>query len=199
MRKLLEKLNKIRGEIKLNKEYNNSYKAFTISGLNAALNPLLITHKIGVSTRSTLSQDALEVASIKQGEDKYKNHVTTTNHVVLGHMIITLYDLESEDQLECSVPLVGKNSEGDQSKSLGSAISYGYKYFWIAQLGLTDEELDPDSSYNNTKESATPPKTYSKPVSKPVEQSGTQAKPKYDYKSKFLSKAQENLDNPYEQ
>lgn len=168
MKNVLIKLNKIRAEIKVGKEKNEKlkYKAFTVAGLNAELNSLLIANNLGVNVATHL--DGCLPTNKKWGEakDRYSNEVYNyerESFYVSGSMKITIVDLDgksidpADDILEAEVPLVGMNSEGDPSKSLGSAMSYGYKYFWITQLGLTDETLDVDSNaHSATKAPAAP-------------------------------------------
>jgi hypothetical protein len=136
MKNLLKKLNQLRATIKVDKE-GARYKAFTVSKLNAELNPALVKLNIGV-TFSIISNE-MKVITKADGKQVY-----TADGIVR----YTLVDLDSEDKLEIDTVFTGMNSEGDPSKSQGNAHSYSYKYLWVTLLGLTDDETDPDSIYS---------------------------------------------------
>lgn len=135
MKNLLKKLNQLRATINVQKE-GARYKAFTVSKLNAELNPALIKLNIGV----TFSVISNETKTITKADGKQI-------FVVDGIVRYTVIDLDSEDKLEIDTVFCGMNSEGDPSKSQGNAHSYSYKYLWVTLLGLTDDEIDPDSVY----------------------------------------------------
>lgn len=144
MKQILIKLNKIRQEIDVQKE-GSRYKAFTISKLNAELNPLLDKYKLGV----TFNIKSVELKPIDRSD---RNPLFT----IMGVITYTIVDLESEDKLDIDTAFSGLNSEGDPSKSQGSAHSYSYKYLWVTLLGLTDEETDIDSPINQAKAASKP-------------------------------------------
>lgn len=135
MKNLLKKLNQLRDTIEVQKE-GARYKAFTVSKLNAELNPALVKLNVGVSF--CIINNDTKVITRADGK-----HVFAVDGVVR----YTIYDLDSEDKLEVDTLFTGLNSEGDISKSQGNAHSYSYKYLWVTLLGLTEDETDPDSVY----------------------------------------------------
>lgn len=151
MKKLLEKLNKIRLEIDVDKtkESNGRYRAFTVATVNAQINPLLEKYKIGVAF--DVKEYQIAVANkITNTEVIASRNVTIVKErntfMIQGKVCYTISDLESGEKLEVNTPFLGLNEEGDPAKSQGNAHSYSYKYLWVTLLGLTDVESDPDSA-----------------------------------------------------
>lgn len=174
---LIEKLNLIRKENKIEKETNKNlgYKAFTIYKLHAELNPLLIKYGIGL----TMTVTDCTVTPVPGGKDKYGN--PKNNYLVCGTANYELINQEdTTERLKASMLFTGMNSQGDPSKSAGNAASYAYKYLWVTLLGLTDETSDVDSTYYNADikiESAVPD------VVEQVQEAGGQFKDKDESKA----------------
>lgn len=130
---ILDKLNKIRSKIKVDKE-GARYKAFTIAKLNAELNPLLNEYRLGINFNVL----DFNVIPLEKDAGKYI-------FLVNGKIEYSITDIESGEVMKSVTGFTGLNSEGDPSKSQGNAHSYSYKYLWVTLLGLTDEESDVDS------------------------------------------------------
>ena len=116
MKGLLKKLNQLRNTINVEKE-GSRYKSFTVSKLNAQLNPALVKLNLAVTFNIVESQ----IKSIDKGKGKFV-------YVVHGIIKYTIHDLDTDDKLDIETPFTGLNSEGDPSKSQGNAHSYSYKY-----------------------------------------------------------------------
>ncbi|MDA0778748.1 MAG: ERF family protein [Bacteroidetes bacterium] len=171
MNKILQKLLVLRSTINVEKEQGRSYKAFTIKKLNAELNPALDELKIGVSF--AVKDVKNEIGNKKWGVDKYGVNFERYTYITTGTVDYIIADLESDDYITVTCPFFGMNEEGDPSKSCGNAHSYSYKYLWLTLLGITDEETDPDSIYNQN----------NKMLEDQISSSGAESKSKEDSKA----------------
>ena len=133
-----QKLNKIRDELKVAKELTMGYKAFTISKVNEALNPLLVKHGVSIVLNDFSGLQLTPCEVVKDGKKK-------TNWLVAGIATYEFEDIEDNSKTVAKIPFVGMNQAGDPSKSLGNAGSYSYKELCKQMFGLTEESSDVDS------------------------------------------------------
>lgn len=132
---LIESINTIQTDIKLfvkkdAKNEFNKYNYFTESNLYEILKPKLkeqdITYTIQVVGEPTFFNSGKD--------DKFVNYYSKG--------LLTLY--KGNEKIELGITLSAQNN--DMAKAVGSALTYGARYWLCKTFGIATDELDPDST-----------------------------------------------------
>lgn len=105
----------------------NKYNYFTESDLYQTLKPQLKEHHITYTIQAV-------------GEPTFINNDKMVNYYSKG--LLTLY--KNDEKLELGIILSAQNS--DIAKAVGSALTYGARYWLCKTFGIATDELDPDST-----------------------------------------------------
>ncbi|WP_338966293.1 MULTISPECIES: ERF family protein [unclassified Spiroplasma] len=105
----------------------NKYNYFTESDLYQTLKPQLKEHHITYTIQAV-------------GEPTFINNDKMVNYYSKG--LLTLY--KNDEKLELEIILSAQNS--DIAKAVGSALTYGARYWLCKTFGIATDELDPDST-----------------------------------------------------
>lgn len=105
----------------------NKYNYFTESDLYQTLKPQLKEQNITYTIQAV-------------GEPTFINNDKMVNYYSKG--LLTLY--KNDEKLELGIILSAQNS--DIAKAVGSALTYGARYWLCKTFGIATDELDPDST-----------------------------------------------------
>ncbi|WFG98799.1 ERF family protein [Spiroplasma citri] len=134
---LIESIGEIQSDINLfvgknaRNEHNN-YNYFTESDLYQTLKPQLHKQGITYTIQAVGEPSFTETQSSKGGK--------LINYYSKG--LLTLY--KGSEKLELGIILSAQNS--DIAKAIGSALTYGARYWLCKTFGIATDELDPDST-----------------------------------------------------
>lgn len=134
---LIESIGEIQSDINLfvgknaRNEHNN-YNYFTESDLYQTLKPQLRKQGITYTIQAVGEPSFTETQSSKGGK--------LINYYSKG--LLTLY--KGSEKLELGIILSAQNS--DIAKAIGSALTYGARYWLCKTFGIATDELDPDST-----------------------------------------------------
>ncbi|AHF61017.1 hypothetical protein P344_03520 [Spiroplasma mirum ATCC 29335] len=110
----------------------NKYNYFTESDLYQTLKPKLKEHHITYTIQAIGEPKFMESENIKGGK--------MTSYYSKG--LLTLY--KGNEKLELGIILSAQNS--DIAKAIGSALTYGARYWLCKTFGIATDELDPDNT-----------------------------------------------------
>ncbi|WP_425380121.1 ERF family protein [Spiroplasma endosymbiont of Stenodema calcarata] len=129
---LIESIGEIQSNINIfvgknaRNEYNK-YNYFTESDLYQTLKPQLKEHNITYTIQAI-------------GDPTFINNDKMVSYYSKG--LLTLY--KGNEKLELGIILSAQNS--DIAKAIGSALTYGARYWLCKTFGIATDELDPDST-----------------------------------------------------
>lgn len=161
---LYQKLHEIQKSVKgLGKDKKNSiYDYVSGSKLLSFIRPLMDIHGL------LLKQEILSIENVRQDYivwDKYKKDFKDKSEILSKVMMqFTWIDIDTGDK---DVNLFGANGQNDWEKGLGSALTYGERYFLLKYFHISTDEDDVDNPNRKTEPKETS-KTESKPPAKAV-------------------------------
>ncbi|AXF95959.1 ERF family protein [Spiroplasma phoeniceum] len=134
---LIESIGEIQSDINLfvgknARNDHNNYNYFTESDLYQTLKPQLRKQGITYTIQAVGEPSFTETQSSKGGK--------LINYYSKG--LLTLY--KGSEKLELGIILSAQNS--DIAKAIGSALTYGARYWLCKTFGIATDELDPDST-----------------------------------------------------
>nr|CAK99580.1 hypothetical conserved prophage recombination protein [Spiroplasma citri] len=134
---LIESIGEIQSDINLfvgknARNDHNNYNYFTESDLYQTLKPQLRKQGITYTIQAVGEPSFTETQSSKGGK--------LINYYSKG--LLTLY--KGSEKLELGIILSAQNS--DIAKTIGSALTYGARYWLCKTFGIATDELDPDST-----------------------------------------------------
>jgi len=150
------KLLKVKGELPFLKKDKSGYGYKYVSGMNilSTVNPLLEKHNLFVFPRVVDSSYERVVTGEKINN---KTGETVIKHETLYtiSMVYTIVDTEDNESVEIPWFSSGCNNE---EQGVGSAYTYGQRYFWLNLFGIPTDENDPDlkNRTSNSNKTATP-------------------------------------------
>ncbi|AXF95755.1 ERF family protein [Spiroplasma phoeniceum] len=134
---LIESIGEIQSDINLfvgknARNDHNNYNYFTESDLYQTLKPQLRKQGITYTIQAVGEPSFTETQSSKGGK--------LINYYSKG--LLTLY--KGSEKIELGIILSAQNS--DIAKAIGSALTYGARYWLCKTFGIATDELDPDST-----------------------------------------------------
>ncbi|ALA96959.1 putative prophage recombination protein [Spiroplasma kunkelii CR2-3x] len=137
---LIESIGEIQSDITIFVNKNarndfNKYNYFSESDLYKVLKPKLKEHKITYTIESI-------------GEPTFINNTVKSKDgekIVITYYskgLLTLY--KENEKIELGITLSAQNN--DMAKAVGSALTYGARYWLCKTFGIATDELDPDST-----------------------------------------------------
>lgn len=137
---LIESIGEIQSDISIFVNKNarndfNKYNYFSESDLYKVLKPKLKEHKITYTIESI-------------GEPTFINNTVKSKDgekIVITYYskgLLTLY--KENEKIELGITLSAQNN--DMAKAVGSALTYGARYWLCKTFGIATDELDPDST-----------------------------------------------------
>lgn len=138
----------------------NNYQYVSGAKVLEHIKPLMNQYKL------LLKQEVLSIENTRQDYQTRNGSKSEINSKVM--MRFTWIDCETGDRDE---NLFGANGQNDWDKGVGSALTYGERYFLLKYFHIDTDEDDIDNPNRNTTEPIPPevPKTHTeKPIEKPV-------------------------------
>jgi hypothetical protein len=157
--KLYEKLHAIQCAVMgLKKDTKgNNYQYVSGAKVLEHIKPLMNQHKL------ILKQEVLSIENTRQDYQTRNGSKSEINSKVM--MRFTWVDCETGDKDE---NLFGANGQNDWDKGVGSALTYGERYFLLKYFHIDTDEDDIDNPNRNTTEPISPSTPPVKPIEKKV-------------------------------
>jgi hypothetical protein len=147
LHEIQKKINGLSKDKDTKSQYNpNGYKYVTGDKVLTQIKPLMNT--LGL----LLKQEVLSIENIRQDYNVKSGQKSEINSKVM--MRFTWVDIETGEKDE---NLFGANGQNDWDKGVGSALTYGERYFLLKYFHIATDEDDVDNPDRKTKEPITKP------------------------------------------